>query len=124
MSAEQMDAATINQSLSLAKTHMFQAASLSNKATIMAIIGAILAIVAAVGFKVNSTVILGAAGLIVSGVLALIHAAQTHTLFAMRLMDGTGMSNAINQLTTVLAANSSKNMPTMTIPGSPEEASS
>lgn len=76
------------QKLQLAETHMSLAASLSNKATIMAIISAVLAIVAAVGFKVNSTVILGAAGLIVSGVLALIHAAQTHTLFATQLLSG------------------------------------
>lgn len=93
-----------NQKLSLAEQHMSIAASLSNKATIMAIISAVLAIVAAVGFKVNTTVILGAAGLIVSGVLALIHAAHTHTLLALHLLSSTDTNTALGHLSSVAAA--------------------
>lgn len=89
--------------LALAETHMSAAASLSNKATIMAIVSAVLAIVVAVGFKVNSTVILSAAGLIVSGVLALVHAAQTHTLFAAQLMTSNDLAQGMSQLSAVMA---------------------
>lgn len=71
-----------------ANAHLAIAASLDNKATIMSIIGAILTIAVALGFHVNATVILSAAGLIVSGIFAIVHAAHTHTLMALQLLKG------------------------------------
>lgn len=71
-----------------ANAHLAIAASLDNKATIMSIIGAILTIAVALGFHVNATVILSAAGLIVSGIFAIVHAAHAHTLLAIQLLKG------------------------------------
>lgn len=71
-----------------ANAHLSIAASLDNKATIMSIIGAILTIAVALGFHVNATVILSAAGLIVTGIFAIVHAAHTHTLMALQLLKG------------------------------------
>lgn len=82
---------TLNKELAKtqsANAHLSIAASLDNKATIMSIIGAILTIAVALGFHVNATVILSAAGLIVTGIFAIVHAAHTHTLMALQLLKG------------------------------------
>lgn len=71
-----------DQRLKLAETHMAQAQSLANKGTIMAVIAAVLVVLQAFGLKLNSTVIMSAAGLIVSAVLMLWQAARHHTLIA------------------------------------------
>lgn len=81
------------QRLKLAETHMAAAQSLTTKGTIMGVIAAILTVLSAFGVHLNNTVILSAAGLIVSAVLLLWQAARHHTLLALKLVEG-GVSAA------------------------------
>lgn len=70
----------------LAASHAAQAQALLTKGTIMAVIAAVLDVLVALGLHVNTTVILSASGLIVSGVLTLWQAARHHHLISQDLL--------------------------------------